>query len=116
MAEQSDIVRGNPVSGKVWKSVQTKRNSSMVAHKKGGWERQQKERRQREILMAMKREKEEEKAQEEAVSSFFLCCINCEWISNCPYPMDQAAKKAKEDRLKRKATNEQKAEVVQKVC
>ena len=67
MAEQTEIVRGKPVSGKVWKSVQTKRTSSMAVHKKG-WEKQQQERRQREILMAMKREKEEEKSQEEAVS------------------------------------------------
>lgn len=64
--EADEVARGKPVSGKVWKTIQIKKSSSMSAHKKG-WERQQKERRQREIVVAMKREKELELQQKKEV-------------------------------------------------
>ena len=64
--DNQDLIRGKPVSGKVWKTLQTKRSSSMTAHKRG-WDRQQKERRQREIILTLKKEKEEEKRLEKEV-------------------------------------------------
>ena len=65
--EADEVARGKPISGKVWKTIQTKKSSSMFAHKKG-WERQQKERRQREIVLALKREKEQELQQQKDVA------------------------------------------------
>jgi hypothetical protein len=64
--EADEVTRGKPTSGKVWKTIQIKKSSSMFAHKKG-WERQQKERRQREIVLALKREKQQELQQQKEV-------------------------------------------------
>lgn len=84
-------MKENCVSGRDWKTRQTKRSSSIVSYKKG-WERQQKERKNREILQIIKKENLAQAAQEAAV-----------------------AKALKEERMARKAENEKKAEVIQKV-
>ena len=84
-------MKGNCVSGRDWKTQQTKRSSSSIACKKG-WNRQQQERRNREILQMIKKENLAEAEQ-----------------------AAEAAKAIKAARLARKLENEKKAEVIQKV-
>ncbi|ORY48334.1 hypothetical protein BCR33DRAFT_714704 [Rhizoclosmatium globosum] len=86
-------IRGAPVSGRPWKTIQTKRNSSMKRKAiPKGWEKQQEERKQKEIVKRMQFEMQEEKriAKEEK-------------------------KKELEERKKRKEENEKRAEVMQMV-
>ncbi|KAJ3001470.1 UNVERIFIED_CONTAM: hypothetical protein HDU68_006890, partial [Siphonaria sp. JEL0065] len=54
-------LRGAPVSGRPWKTVQTKRNSSMKSRAiPRGWEKQQEIRKQQEIVKRMQFEMKEE--------------------------------------------------------
>ncbi|KAJ3065653.1 hypothetical protein HDU98_010961 [Podochytrium sp. JEL0797] len=86
-------VRGAPVSGRPWKSVQVKRSSHLKSKSiQKGWVKQQEDRKQREIVQRMQFEMKEEKriAKEE--------------------------KRAEaEERKKRKEENEKRAEVMQMV-
>ncbi|KAI9352667.1 hypothetical protein BDR26DRAFT_849659 [Obelidium mucronatum] len=86
-------IRGTAVSGRVWKTVQTKRNSSMKAKAiPRGWEKQLEARKQQEIVKRMQFEMKEEirLAKEEK-------------------------RKEAEERKKRKEENEKRAEVMQMV-
>ncbi|KAI8815960.1 uncharacterized protein EV422DRAFT_337156 [Fimicolochytrium jonesii] len=79
-------VRGKPVSGRVWKTTQTKRHTSMKPRMlRQGWQKQIEERKQHQVMKAIEKELKDEKAAE------------------------------RQERLKRKEENEKKAEVVQKV-
>ncbi|KAI8823950.1 coiled-coil domain-containing protein 86 [Fimicolochytrium jonesii] len=86
-------VRGKPVSGRVWKTTQTKRHTSMKPRMlRQGWGKQIEERKQHQVMKAIEKELKDEKAAER-----------------------QKQKDAEKERLKRKEENEKKAEVVQKV-
>ncbi|KAJ3021082.1 hypothetical protein HKX48_009255 [Thoreauomyces humboldtii] len=86
-------VRGKPVSGKVWKTQQEKRHTSMRPRMlRQGWEKQMEERKRRDILKTIEGELKAQTAAEK-----------------------QKRKEATIERHKRKAENEKKGEVVQKV-
>ncbi|KAI8836281.1 hypothetical protein BJ741DRAFT_606258 [Chytriomyces cf. hyalinus JEL632] len=91
--ETEQPLRGVPVSGRPWKSVQTKRFSSIRPKSvRRGWEKQQDDRKQREIVQRMQQEMKDE------------------------IKLEKEKKRAEaEERKKRKEENERRAEVVQLV-
>ena len=84
-------MKANCKSGRDWKTLQTKRSSSIVSYKRG-WERQQLERKNRGILQLIKKENLAQSTQEA-----------------------EKAKAIKAARMARKEENEKKAEVLQKI-
>ncbi|KAI8999486.1 hypothetical protein BC832DRAFT_541834 [Gaertneriomyces semiglobifer] len=86
-------VAGKPVSGRVWKTTQTKRHTSMKPKMlRQGWAKQMEERRKREMVKSIERELKEQAASEK-----------------------QRKREEAKERQKRKEENEKKAEVVQQV-
>ncbi|KAI8915484.1 hypothetical protein DFJ77DRAFT_462826 [Powellomyces hirtus] len=86
-------VRGKPVSGKVWKTQQTKRHTSMKPRMlQQGWDKQMEERKRQQIVKTIENELKEQTA-----------------------AAKQKKREAEKERLKRKEENERKGEVVQKV-
>ncbi|KAJ3192395.1 hypothetical protein HK101_006632 [Irineochytrium annulatum] len=90
---EQPTVRGVPVSGRKWKTLQTAKSATMKPKSlRQGWEKHQAERKQKEIVKLMQNEmKEEIKAAKEE------------------------KKRHLEERRKRKEENERKAEIVQAV-